>query len=118
MRGAKQANSSNVKNLFRNREVLLFTMHKKETVISPLLQESLGVSVWVPDNINTDVFGTFSGEIERPSSQYNTAKLKIKKAFELYPDYDLAIASESAFSIFIDKLSVTLELLPLLLFLA
>ncbi len=48
--------------------------------------------------MNADEFGTFSGEIERPDTQYKTALLKTLKAFELYPDAEIAIASEGTFN--------------------
>ncbi len=85
-------------NLFYNRKALIVTKHNKEKVIAPILREALGLHISVAVKVDTDEFGTFSGEIERPDSQYNTAKLKILKAFELYPDAEIAIASEGAFN--------------------
>ncbi len=85
-------------NLFYNRKALLVTKHNKDIVISPILKEALGLDISVATRVNTDEFGTFSGEIERPDTQYNTAKLKILKAFELYPDAEIAIASEGSFN--------------------
>ncbi len=85
-------------NLFYNRKALLVTKHSKEKVIGPVLKEALELDITVATKVDTDMFGTFSGEIERPDTQYNTAKLKILKAFELYPDAEIAIASEGAFN--------------------
>ena len=86
------------KNLFFNRKALIITKHAKQQVIAPILNEELGLHVSVATKVDTDEFGTFSGEVERPDTQYNTAKLKILKAFKLYPKAEIAIASEGAFA--------------------
>jgi len=72
-------------------------MHNKEKVISPLLKEHLGINLIVPQGLNTDVFGTFTREIKRPDTQIITARLKAKKALEMY-DEEIAIASEGSFA--------------------
>ncbi len=84
--------------LFQNRKALLVTRHSKEKVISPLLMQELGLEVTIATRIDTDQFGTFSGEVERPDNQYNTARLKVMKAFEWYPEMEIVIASEGAFN--------------------
>jgi Zn finger protein HypA/HybF involved in hydrogenase expression len=81
--------------LFSNRVAILATMHQKEIVIAPLL-EQLGIKVIVPQNLNTDVFGTFTREIERPGTQIEAARLKAQKALALTGE-TLAIASEGTF---------------------
>jgi len=52
--------------------VALATQHGKESVIAPMFSEILGVSVLVA-GIDTDQFGTFTGEIKRPHSPRETA---------------------------------------------
>ncbi len=84
--------------LFRDRNALLVTQHGKEQVISPLLEESFGMKMGLASQIDTDQFGTFSGEIERPDSQHNTARMKALKVFETYPDIEIAVASEGSFN--------------------
>lgn len=84
--------------LFKDRNALLVTKHHKEKVIIPVMQEAFGLRIMVADKVDTDQFGTFSGEIERPDTQHKTARLKILKAFELYPEIEIAIASEGAFN--------------------
>ena len=81
---------------FRDRLVVIATMHRKELAIAPILQTSLGVRVIVPEDFDSDLFGTFTRDIDRPASQIETAKLKAEKALELI-DVDLAIASEGSF---------------------
>jgi hypothetical protein len=81
---------------FADRLVVIATMHRKELAIAPILQTSLGVTVTVPLNFDSDLFGTFTRDIERPANQIETAKLKAEKALEL-SEMDLAIASEGSF---------------------
>jgi len=83
--------------IYNNRVAILATMHNKEKVISPLLKEHLGINLIVPQGLNTDVFGTFTREIKRPDTQVITARLKAKKALEMY-DQKIAIASEGSFT--------------------
>jgi hypothetical protein len=83
--------------LFQNRKALLVTKHGKEKVIGPILKEALGLHMVLSENVDTDQFGTFCGEIERPDTQYNTAILKALKGLEHYPDMDIAISSEGSF---------------------
>lgn len=71
-------------------------MHRKETAIAPILQTLLGLRSIVPQDFDSDLFGTFTRDIDRPANQIETAKLKGEKALELI-DADLAIASEGSF---------------------
>jgi hypothetical protein len=90
--------------IYNNRVAILATMHNKEKVISPLLKEHLGINLIVPQGLNTDIFGTFTREIKRPDTQVIAARLKAKKALEMYdekialPMVGVAIASEGSFS--------------------
>lgn len=87
---------SNARKLFKDRPLLVATMHGKEQIISTLLEQQLGVKVFTTDLLNTDQFGTFSGEIERKQSQPDTARLKIEEAARL-TGADLVLASEGTF---------------------
>jgi hypothetical protein len=81
---------------FCDRIAVIATMHRKELAIAPILQASLGVRVIVPQDFDSDLFGTFTRDIDRPANQVETAKLKAEKALELL-DADVAIASEGSF---------------------
>ncbi|WP_258040760.1 DUF6671 family protein [Pseudanabaena sp. BC1403] len=81
---------------FRDRLMVIATMHRKELAIAPIVQTSLGVRVTVPQDFNSDLFGTFTRDIDRPANQVETAKLKAEKALELI-NADLSIASEGSF---------------------
>ncbi|MBW4522002.1 MAG: hypothetical protein KME16_20165 [Scytolyngbya sp. HA4215-MV1] len=81
---------------FRDRVAVLATMHRKEQVMAPLLEQALGVSVVVPDEFDTDLFGTFTRDVTRPADQLDTARLKARAALER-TGASLAIASEGSF---------------------
>jgi len=81
---------------FRNRLCVIATMHRKELAIAPILETALGLRVTVPPDFDSDRFGTFTRDIDRPDSQVQTAILKAERAIELL-DIDLAIASEGSF---------------------
>lgn len=87
---------SNGHRIFGGRTLVIATMHQKEKVIAPLLENELGVSCITIPSFNTDVFGTFSGEIERQKSPLETARLKAFAALKL-SDATLVIASEGSF---------------------
>jgi hypothetical protein len=82
--------------MFRGRKLLIATKHQKEKVIAPLLQKGLGVECIVANNFDTDILGTFSGEVERKDDPVTTARNKCLMAMELY-DCDLGVASEGSF---------------------
>ena len=82
--------------LFKGRTLLIVTKHGKEKVLSHILEKELGVKCLVTKEIDTDVLGTFTGEIERKNDALTTARLKCEMAMQHY-NCDLAIASEGSF---------------------
>nr|WP_290223768.1 DUF6671 family protein [Trichocoleus desertorum] len=82
--------------LFGNRVAIVANMHHKEQVIAPILESEFGLKVFVPPNLDTDCFGTFTREKLRPGNQLETARLKALHALSLTGE-TLAIASEGAF---------------------
>jgi hypothetical protein len=88
--------SSFPQDLFYDRECVLATMHRKEQVIAPILEQQLGVKVVLPQELNTDEFGTFTRDIKRAGDQKNAARLKAEKAMAL-TGLTLAFASEGSF---------------------
>jgi len=86
----------NQHNFFEGRSIVIATKHKKQLSIAPLLEKELGVNCIVPENLDTDVLGTFCGEIERALSPIDAAKQKCMLAMEL-TGTDLAVASEGSF---------------------
>lgn len=71
-------------------------MHGKEQVIAPLLQESMGVEIITAEGLDTDQFGTFTGEIERDVDPVEAARRKCRFACQKY-GCTLAVASEGSF---------------------
>lgn len=71
------------------------TRHKKETVLRPLLSRC-GIGCEAVD-VNTDLFGTFSGEVERTGTVRETLRKKIAAGMERRPDGRLFLASEGSF---------------------
>lgn len=81
---------------FSGRVAVIATMHRKEQAIAPRLETALGIQPQIPTNFNTDKFGTFTRDIDRPASQLATARLKAEAALKLTGE-KLAIASEGSF---------------------
>lgn len=81
--------------IFKNRTAVLITKHKKEEVIFPVLAQT-EIDLKLLDTIDTDTFGTFTGEIERKGTQLETARYKALKAIEETGE-SIAIASEGSF---------------------
>jgi len=83
-------------NIYKSQEVLLASMHNKEIAIAPSFENHLGCKIVVAKSFNTDQFGTFSGEIARVNSAYETLKQKAIAASNLF-NYDYVISSEGSF---------------------
>lgn len=79
-----------------NQAIVIGTKHQKESVIAPILKTALGVRPFTPANFDTDVFGTFSGEIPRTQSPLDTLRQKCLAAMTL-SGCRLGIASEGSF---------------------
>ncbi len=82
--------------MFKNRPLVIATKHKKELVIAPLLEKELGVTCFASTKFDTDVLGTFTGEVERQQTPLETVRAKCLQAMELH-NCDLGIASEGSF---------------------
>lgn len=78
------------------RTAVLATMHGKEAVIAPILSAELGLTVDLPDNFNSDRYGTFTRDVPRAGSQIEAARQKALAAMDL-TGCDLGLASEGAF---------------------
>ena len=68
--------------LFVGRTLVIATQHQKEKVIAPALEAALGVRCIVPDQFDSDRFGTFSGEIPRIKTPLETARDKCIAAMQ------------------------------------
>jgi hypothetical protein len=81
--------------MYSNQIVYFGTKHQKERAIFSLLSE-VGLNCLVAE-IDTDQFGTFSGEIKRIDSVKKTLQKKINEVLIHYPDAQFAMASEGSF---------------------
>jgi hypothetical protein len=81
---------------YRNRQAVLATKHHKEKAIAGPMRDALGLSVVVPPGLDTDLLGTFSGEVER---QGTPSAVVVRKARFGMAEAGLAlgIASEGSF---------------------
>lgn len=86
----------NIQRFFSGRRLVIATKHQKEQVIQPILEPVLGVECIVPAELDTDDFGTFSGEVERLQSPLETARNKCIRAHQLTGE-SLVVASEGSF---------------------
>ncbi len=82
--------------MFQERKLIIATKHKKESVIAPILEKELGVCCFIDTAFDTDILGTFTGEIERALDPISTAREKCLRAMELN-NCDLGVASEGSF---------------------
>ena len=82
--------------MYKNKPVILATKHQKEEAIRPVFESELGCSIYIPAQYDTDQFGTFTGEIPRKLSAYETLIQKAKVAAQQF-GYEYAIASEGSF---------------------
>lgn len=77
-------------------DILLATKHQKDLAIRELFQSAFGAKLFVPNDFDTDQFGTFTGEVARVGTAYETVIAKARSAIEQY-GYDYAVASEGSF---------------------
>lgn len=82
--------------MFQGRKLLIATKHQKEKVIAPIVEQALGVQCFTDLSFDTDLLGTFTGEIEREEDPLSTLRKKCLQAMKV-SDCDLAISSEGSF---------------------
>jgi hypothetical protein len=76
--------------------VSFLTQHGKESLVAPLLEPALGCHVVRAQGYDTDLLGTFVGDIPRPNTQLQTARRKARLGMEL-SGASVGMASEGAF---------------------
>lgn len=80
---------------YSGENVFFATKHLKEIALKPLLAQ-LDLNC-IPIEVDTDQFGTFSGEVERTSGVRETLRLKIQAAIKMRPEARFFLASEGSF---------------------
>jgi hypothetical protein len=71
------------------------TMHGKATAVAPPFAK-LGIDLVVPEDLDTDCFGTFTGEIPRAGTMIEAARAKARAASRL-TGLPVGLASEGAY---------------------
>ena len=82
--------------MFKGRTLFIATKHKKEQVIAPIFEKEYGVMCYTSEIFDTDLLGTFSGEIERKEDALTTLRNKCIGA-SIATNCDLVLASEGSF---------------------
>ncbi len=93
---ASTAMPVSLQKIFRNRKMKVCSMHGKDLVMRPLVKQYLNIESEVVENINTDEFGTFTGEVERLTDAVTTLRQKILKGLQL-AGATLGIGNEGSF---------------------
>jgi hypothetical protein len=81
---------------YANARIGLATIHGKELAIAPPFRRVLDAEVMVAPGLDTDLLGTFSGEVPRPDALVETCVLKAELAFRTL-DVDCALANEGSY---------------------
>ena len=76
--------------------VAMATMHGKDRAFGPVFAHRFGITLVVPDGIDTDRLGTFTGEVPRPGSIEETVISKARLGAEI-SGLNLSLASEGAY---------------------
>jgi len=82
--------------MFENRKLLIATKHHKELVIAPIFSKEFKNYCFTNGKIDTDILGTFSGEIDRKEDVISTLRAKCILGNQV-TKCDLVIASEGSF---------------------
>jgi hypothetical protein len=81
---------------YEGRTAVLATRHGKEQALAEPLVRLTGLTLHVPEDLNTDQLGTFTGEVARPAPMRETARLKARLGIEA-TGLGAALASEGSF---------------------
>lgn len=81
---------------YRGRKAALATKHQKERIFEQPLRAAVGIKLCVPDDLDTDLLGTFSGEVERHGTPREVALRKARLGMQA-TGLTLGLASEGSF---------------------
>lgn len=73
------------------------TRHGKHALLAQPLEEGLGLRLLHVESVDTDAFGTFTGEVPRPQGPLHAARQKLTAALAAAPEATFALASEGSF---------------------
>lgn len=81
---------------YRGQKAVLATMHGKEIAIAPVLHRRLGLEVATAPGLDTDVLGTFTGEIPRAGTIREAAIAKARLGMQA-TGLPIGLASEGSY---------------------
>jgi hypothetical protein len=87
---------ANSRSPYAGRTAVIATMHRKEAAVAPALISMLGLAVTLAPGLDTDLLGTFSGEIPRQGTMLEVAKRKARLGMSVM-GAQLGLASEGSF---------------------
>lgn len=79
------------------RRILFATKHGKQEILAPLFRQKFQAEVAAVKGLDTDQFGSFSGEVARRGDQRQAARAKVDAAHRL-TGAPLVLASEGSFA--------------------
>ena len=82
---------------YRGRTVTFATIHGKEQLAAEPFRQMLGARVTTPNGLNTDLLGTFAGDIPRTLSPIDAARVKARLGMHI-DNTALGLASEGTFA--------------------
>mgnify|MGYP000169655408 CR=1 FL=1 len=85
-----------MKSLYQGLKAVIATKHQKEKLVQNPFARGLGLEVVVPEHLDTDILGTFTGEIPRPGTMDEVIVKKAKMGMEA-TGLSMGIASEGSF---------------------
>ncbi|QUR69167.1 DUF6671 family protein [Mycobacterium spongiae] len=91
-------------------EIAMGTMHGKELQVAPAFAAELGARVVAPAGINTDQFGTFTGETPRKLAPREAAAAKARLAMRVAA-VPYGVASEASYNTWFGMLAMHEEIL-------
>lgn len=81
---------------YRGREAVLSTKHGKERVLAPFLMAAMDLKLRVPEGVDTDTLGTFTGEVPRTGTPREVALRKARMGMAA-TGLPLGLANEGSF---------------------
>ena len=76
--------------------IAMGTMHRKEEQVAPAFAQELGARVIAPAGIDTDQFGTFTGDVSRTLTPLEAATAKARLAMRV-AGVHYGLASEASY---------------------
>lgn len=79
-----------------DQKAFVATKHGKDVILRSVFGAQWGLDVAALE-VDTDLLGTFSGEVPRPGGVRSTLRAKVSMALEVRPDAEVVLATEGSF---------------------